>query len=249
MLADRHGNFWLGGSQGIIERCAVGRDPALRARDGLPDLLVRALWEDRDGNIWAGTNGGLARLDGSRFVAPAGERRAASAMWSAACSRTGKATLGGPDNGLTRLRDDLFTVVRQERGTAQRRAERGVSGPRGPHLGGVPRQRADAVSAPAGIVCSRRATGCPPARSSPFARRASGDLLVSTRSGLARMERRPFSHVSRRPIRWARRNVFDALEDSRGTDLAGVPGGTDRAARRTRAHGDPRRAACWPARW
>ena len=66
--------------------------PAVRRARGLPNPFTRGLWEDRDGNIWVGTNGGLAR---SRAAAswrlPA---RAARATWCAACSRTGKAIYG-----------------------------------------------------------------------------------------------------------------------------------------------------------
>jgi signal transduction histidine kinase/ligand-binding sensor domain-containing protein len=39
----------------------------LTTADGLPDPMVYALFEDRDGMLWAGTGAGLARLEGTRI--------------------------------------------------------------------------------------------------------------------------------------------------------------------------------------
>jgi signal transduction histidine kinase/ligand-binding sensor domain-containing protein len=38
-----------------------------RSRDGLPENIVQAIAQDRDGYLWVGTTGGLARFDGARF--------------------------------------------------------------------------------------------------------------------------------------------------------------------------------------
>ncbi len=38
-----------------------------RSQDGLPENQVQALLQDRDGYLWVGTSGGLARFDGARF--------------------------------------------------------------------------------------------------------------------------------------------------------------------------------------
>src|SRR5215813_636181 len=37
-------------------------------RDGLPGHIVRAFAQDREGYLWVGTERGLARFDGFRFV-------------------------------------------------------------------------------------------------------------------------------------------------------------------------------------
>jgi ligand-binding sensor domain-containing protein/signal transduction histidine kinase len=39
-----------------------------RSQDGLPETIVQALVQDRDGYLWVGTTGGLARFDGGRFI-------------------------------------------------------------------------------------------------------------------------------------------------------------------------------------
>ena len=122
-------NFWFGGNQGLIVRSPDGKIRSSRERDGLPDIFVRALWEDRDGNMWAGTNAGIARLDGDRFVAPhdggPDTRHGALPL---------RGSRGQPVGRLEQraepLRDDIFTRLREERRAAQRRAEYGVPGSR-----------------------------------------------------------------------------------------------------------------------
>jgi ligand-binding sensor domain-containing protein len=38
-----------------------------RSQDGLPENIVQALAQDREGYLWVGTTGGLTQFDGSRF--------------------------------------------------------------------------------------------------------------------------------------------------------------------------------------
>ena len=71
MLRDRNNGLWIAGSKGLILRTPEGALRRFDVREGLPDNFIRALWEDRGGNLWAGTNGGLSRLENGRFVIPA----------------------------------------------------------------------------------------------------------------------------------------------------------------------------------
>ncbi len=65
---DSRGNLWTAGPQGLT-RFAGGEIAPHAARhftiaDGLPHNFVRALYEDGDGGLWAGTyGGGIAHLD------------------------------------------------------------------------------------------------------------------------------------------------------------------------------------------
>jgi ligand-binding sensor domain-containing protein len=51
-----------------LARYAQGEFRSWTAREGLSNDFVRTLAEDAKGNIWAGTDNGLLRLDGGRFV-------------------------------------------------------------------------------------------------------------------------------------------------------------------------------------
>ena len=118
LLADSHDNLWIGGTLGLIERSASGAIRRFDSHSGLPEDLVRSVLEDRDGNIWAGTNGGIARLEGDRFAVPATgtESNLVRALFE---DREGDLWVGGND-GLTRLRDDSFTSYGKTEGNAQR---------------------------------------------------------------------------------------------------------------------------------
>jgi hypothetical protein len=84
--------------------------------DGLPDNYVRSVWEDRDGNLWAGTDGGLARLENGRFVssplASSHERE-----WVRCIYEDTEGNLWvGMNSGLNRLRNDLFSMYGESEG-------------------------------------------------------------------------------------------------------------------------------------
>ncbi len=95
-LVDRHGRFWLGtnGAGLLLIDLRTGRVlHRYRERDGLSGDLVRAVLEDRDGNIWVATHSGLTRVTPSSIrsvaVRPGStaedistiERDAADGLW------------------------------------------------------------------------------------------------------------------------------------------------------------------------
>jgi ligand-binding sensor domain-containing protein len=68
MIKDRHGLLWLG-----LEQTGVAVFDGFRFRlyglaDGLASGDVQALFEDADGQIWAGTGKGLALWNGKGFT-------------------------------------------------------------------------------------------------------------------------------------------------------------------------------------
>ncbi len=72
LAEDRSGNLWIGTDAGLI-RMKNGTFRAFDQRDGLRSLFIRAVIEDRAGQIWvAASEGGLFRLVGEHFerVAP-----------------------------------------------------------------------------------------------------------------------------------------------------------------------------------
>jgi diguanylate cyclase (GGDEF)-like protein len=67
LLLDRQGQLWIGTvSQGLYRRSGDVLD-AMDTRSGLPNNRVLALFEDREDNLWVGTNGGLVRLGAAPF--------------------------------------------------------------------------------------------------------------------------------------------------------------------------------------
>jgi ligand-binding sensor domain-containing protein len=63
LLALPNGDLWIGFLDEGVSRLRDGRNTNYTNADGLPLGTVFSLAQDREGAIWAGTNGGLARFD------------------------------------------------------------------------------------------------------------------------------------------------------------------------------------------
>lgn len=77
-----------------------------RVADGLPEDTIQALVESRQGRLWIGTTGGLARFDGSRIeVQDAGVAKliAANSIFCLTFSKDGSLWAGTEGGGLLRI--------------------------------------------------------------------------------------------------------------------------------------------------
>lgn len=68
LMVSRDGALWIGTEGGGLARYAHGEFRSWTAHEGLSNDFVRSVVEDAHGNIWAGTDNGLLRLEGNRFV-------------------------------------------------------------------------------------------------------------------------------------------------------------------------------------
>ncbi|HTS24952.1 MAG TPA: two-component regulator propeller domain-containing protein [Bryobacteraceae bacterium] len=223
MAAARDGTFWIGGSAGILRRSATGEIRRYGVRDGLPDMLVRALWEDRDGNIWAGTNLGLARLDGDRFVTSRDEesRNIVRALFE---DREGNLWVGS-NSGLTRYRDDILTVYGKSEGLPSDEPNAVFQDHAGRIWVGFHDQGLMLFSGRDSRVFTTR-EGLPNNEVFSIRETRDGDLLIGARGGLARMHGGRFTtFVPPDPL--GRVNVYDAMEDATGRIWLATPGGLD----------------------
>jgi signal transduction histidine kinase/streptogramin lyase len=221
LLADSHDNLWIASTLGLIERSAGGQTRRFDSHSGLPEDLVHSVVEDRDGNIWAGTNGGIARLEGDRFVVPATgtESNVVRTLFE---DREGDLWVGGND-GLTRLRDDSFTAYGKTEGMPSDEPNTMFQD----HLGQLWVGFHDA-----GLMLFSKSSprlfthrdGMPETEIFSIRETPGGDLLMGTRAGLVRMHGATFT-ISAPPDPQLRRLVWDALEDSAGRVWMGTPGG------------------------
>ena len=80
---------------------------AWSAKDGLPGP-VRAITQTADGYLWLGTEAGLYRFDGLRFVpweSAFGERLPSSSVWALLAAHDGSLWIGFGSSGISRLQD------------------------------------------------------------------------------------------------------------------------------------------------
>ena len=110
LLADRRGGLWVGTNGGGLTLLKDGSARTFGIADGLGADVVRSLFQDSKGRVWAGTNGGLSLLEGDRFR-----------TWNAANGFTGNVVrairedaggalwIGTNGDGLFRMKDGQFT--------------------------------------------------------------------------------------------------------------------------------------------
>lgn len=223
MVFDSDGRLWLAGNNGIMVVSTDGKVRRYGVGDGLPDAFVRAIWLDRDGNVWAGTNGGLARLEGARFVtAHDGSGRDQDQVRCLFEDREGDMWIGA-NNGLTRLRDDIFTVYGKPEGLPSDEPNTVFQD----HAGRIWIGFHDS-----GLMLFRGAperiyntlNGLPNNEVFSIREARNGDLLVATRGGFARMhDGHLTTFIPPDPLH--RPAVFDSIEDSSGQVWLATPMG------------------------
>ncbi len=105
----QNGEIWLGGYK-VAYRLKDGAWTVFGKKDGLPDLVIVSLIEDKDQNLWLGTeNDGLFRYRGGKFEFLPTEHRLSDVMIYALCEdREGSLWIGTTESGLFRLKDTPF---------------------------------------------------------------------------------------------------------------------------------------------
>ena len=68
LLAARDGSLWIGTEGGGLVHHQHGRFRGYGAQEGLTNGFVRVIRQDRAGRLWVGTDKGLFRMEGERFV-------------------------------------------------------------------------------------------------------------------------------------------------------------------------------------
>ena len=76
IFQDRNGHLWIGTQGGLARFNGEGRPPnrssgrasfvSYTTEDGLPHNGISTIFQDRNGHLWIGTQGGLARFNGER---------------------------------------------------------------------------------------------------------------------------------------------------------------------------------------
>lgn len=115
--------LWVGTDQGLAQMTVLPRpggppthklvERTYTTADGLPSNIVWCLSRDHEGTVWAGTEGGIARLQGDRFVAPPGPSAGpAKPVRAMICRRDGSIVAATADGGLYRYRPGGLEAVR-----------------------------------------------------------------------------------------------------------------------------------------
>jgi signal transduction histidine kinase/ligand-binding sensor domain-containing protein len=116
-LKDAAGNLWMATQKGLL-RFAAGRLKRFTAADGLGNGDLLAVFQDRDGSIWAGSlGGGAIRFENGAFSHLASDNGfGADQVHAFFEDREGSLWIGTDDGGLHRLKHGKFTVIGKPEG-------------------------------------------------------------------------------------------------------------------------------------
>jgi signal transduction histidine kinase/ligand-binding sensor domain-containing protein len=221
VLKDHHGSLWILGYRGLVRQSPDGRISRYGSREGLTDPFeLRAMTEDRDGNLWVAANSGLARLEGDRFRTLA-EGPVQDGVRCLFEDRDGNLWVGS-NRGLLRFRDDVFTVFGKDEGLPSDEPNV-IHEDRGGKVW-VGFLDAGLRMFSTGDPFHALPVGPDKGRVYSIRETQSGALLVSAREGLTILDHglvRAFIP----PDPQGRKRVFDAMEDSSGQIWLALPNG------------------------
>jgi signal transduction histidine kinase/ligand-binding sensor domain-containing protein len=115
-LRDRNGGLWIGTSEHGLVHLYNGRTDVFTKADGLSGDIVNCLFEDREGNVWVCTTGGIDRFrEFAVTTISSKEGLASAAVVSVLGDKVGSVWIGTRD-GLTRWRNGQSTIFRKANG-------------------------------------------------------------------------------------------------------------------------------------
>jgi len=115
-LRDRNGGLWIGTSEHGLVHLYKGRTDFFTKADGLSGDIVNCLFEDREGNVWVCTTGGIDRFrEFAVTTISSKEGLAGDAVVSVVSDKVGSVWIG-TRHGLTRWRNGQSTIFRKANG-------------------------------------------------------------------------------------------------------------------------------------
>jgi signal transduction histidine kinase/ligand-binding sensor domain-containing protein len=117
LLRDRDGGLWIGTVQRGLIHVHQGRTDVFTKSDGLSGDVILSMLEDREGNVWVASTGGLDRLTELPVATISMKQGLPSdASHAVLAARDGSVWFGAPDNGLTKWENGKTTTFRKANG-------------------------------------------------------------------------------------------------------------------------------------
>ena len=110
LLRDRDGGLWIGTVERGLIHVHHGRTDVFSRSDGLSGDVVLSLFEDREGNVWVATTGGLDRFRELPVATISVKQGLSSDATQAVLATTDGSVWVGAHEGLTRWKNGQTTV-------------------------------------------------------------------------------------------------------------------------------------------
>jgi signal transduction histidine kinase/ligand-binding sensor domain-containing protein len=113
LLRDRDGGLWVGTTSGGLVHVHNGITDVFSQTDGLSGEDVSAIFEDREGNIWVATDGGLDRFRAAPVVSYSSHQGLSSGRVNSVLAATDGSVWFGTYDGLNRLANGQSSRVQK----------------------------------------------------------------------------------------------------------------------------------------
>src|SRR5271166_3902313 len=116
LLRDRDGGVWIGTHERGLIHVHHGRTDVFKKSDGLSGDIICSLFEDREGNIWVSTSGGLDRFRQLPVTTVSAKQGLSSDRTTSVLAATDGSIWVAAHDGLTRWKNGLTTIFRKPNG-------------------------------------------------------------------------------------------------------------------------------------
>ena len=116
LLRDRDGGLWIGAVERGLIHVHQGRTDVFSRADGLSGDVVLSVLEDREGNVWVATTGGLDRFRQLPVATISVKQGLSSDATQSVLAATDGSIWVGAHDGLTRWKNGEATIFRKANG-------------------------------------------------------------------------------------------------------------------------------------
>ena len=116
LLRDRNGGLWIGTHERGLIHIHHGRTEVFTKADGLSGEIICSLFEDREGNVWVGTTGGLDRFRELPVATLSVKQGLSSDATQSVLAATDGSIWVATHDGLTSWKNGRTTILRKANG-------------------------------------------------------------------------------------------------------------------------------------